>query len=202
MSMNVLFACRHVYNVHAWYLQRLEEGIESPRTGVIDDWELLSECWKLNLGPLQEQKVLLTTFLVSRYQLPFYFLCFWVFYPACICMCTMCIPGAMDPLKQIVVTHSCHVGVGIEPGSSRGATSTLNYWAIFLVPRCQLLIWHVEVLHWVSQPTPRHDSQYRNSPGTDTKDYAFQGRIASEGSCILQLEYTTFPLCLVVEMDI
>ena len=76
MSMNVLPACRHLYHVHAWYLQRLEEGIESPRTGVIDGWELLSECWKLNLGPLQEQKVLLTTFLVSRYQLPFYFLCF------------------------------------------------------------------------------------------------------------------------------
>jgi hypothetical protein len=41
----------------AWPLRRPEGGIRSPETGIIGR-EL---CWELNLGPLQEKKVFLTT---------------------------------------------------------------------------------------------------------------------------------------------
>jgi hypothetical protein len=37
------------------------EGVQSPRTGVIDSCELPYECWGLNPGSLKEQSVLLTT---------------------------------------------------------------------------------------------------------------------------------------------
>jgi hypothetical protein len=39
----------------------LHEGIGSPGIGVIDSCELPCGCWELNLGPLEEQPVLLTT---------------------------------------------------------------------------------------------------------------------------------------------
>ena len=39
----------------------LGEGVRSPGTGVTDSCELPCGCWELNLGPLQEQHVLLTT---------------------------------------------------------------------------------------------------------------------------------------------
>jgi hypothetical protein len=38
----------------------LYEGIRSPGTRVIDNCELPCGCWKLTLGPLEEQPVLLT----------------------------------------------------------------------------------------------------------------------------------------------
>lgn len=44
--MNVFPACMHV---HAWCSQRLEEGIKSPGTGVVDSSELPGEFWELNL---------------------------------------------------------------------------------------------------------------------------------------------------------
>jgi hypothetical protein len=36
-------------------------GIRAPGTGTTDNYELPCECWDLNLGPLGEQPVLLTT---------------------------------------------------------------------------------------------------------------------------------------------
>lgn len=45
--MNVFHACMHV---HAWCSQRLEEGIRSSGTGVVDSFELPGEFWELNLG--------------------------------------------------------------------------------------------------------------------------------------------------------
>ena len=60
--MGVLHACMSVYHLHAWYPQRPEDGFRSPETGVAGACELLPYgCWKLNLGPLEEQTVLLTT---------------------------------------------------------------------------------------------------------------------------------------------
>jgi hypothetical protein len=50
--MNVLSECKLVYHVSAWHLQRAEEGVRFPRTGVTDGWELPCECWKLNLDYL------------------------------------------------------------------------------------------------------------------------------------------------------
>ena len=38
-----------------------EEAIVSPGTGVTDSCELSCGCWKLNLGPLEAQQLLLTT---------------------------------------------------------------------------------------------------------------------------------------------
>jgi hypothetical protein len=37
------------------------ENVGSPGTGVRDSCDLPCKCWELNLGPLEEQTVLLTT---------------------------------------------------------------------------------------------------------------------------------------------
>lgn len=56
MSMDVLPTCMSVYHVCV----RLEEGIRSYGTGVLNSYELLCGCWVLDLGPLGEQPLLLT----------------------------------------------------------------------------------------------------------------------------------------------
>ena len=48
-------------NIHAWCLQRSEEGIRSPGTRALDGCEPVSRWWESNPGPLQEQQVPLTT---------------------------------------------------------------------------------------------------------------------------------------------
>jgi hypothetical protein len=52
--------CVSVYKACAWWLWRPEESTGSPRTGVTDGCELPCGCWGLNLGPSQEQWMLLT----------------------------------------------------------------------------------------------------------------------------------------------
>lgn len=48
------------YLVHrAWCQRRLEEGVKSPGTEVMDSYELLCERWELNPGPLWEQALLI-----------------------------------------------------------------------------------------------------------------------------------------------
>ena len=50
------------YHVHAWYpqrSQRSEESVRSSGTGATDSCEPPYGCWELNLGPLEEQPVLL-----------------------------------------------------------------------------------------------------------------------------------------------
>ena len=37
------------------------EGVRSPEIGVTGSYELPCECWELNLGPLEEHPMLLTT---------------------------------------------------------------------------------------------------------------------------------------------
>jgi hypothetical protein len=49
-----------MYHVGAWYPQRSEEVTGHPRNGVMHGCELPCGCCKRNLGPLQEQQVLLT----------------------------------------------------------------------------------------------------------------------------------------------
>jgi len=56
-----LYVCMHVHPVCAWCLRRSEEGIRSPGTGDKEGCEPPCGFWELNLGPLQEQQVLLTT---------------------------------------------------------------------------------------------------------------------------------------------
>ena len=45
-----LLPCMYVYHMQSWYAQRLEEGIGSPRTGVMDDCK--PPCmWMLGMEP-------------------------------------------------------------------------------------------------------------------------------------------------------
>lgn len=60
MCMVVLLVCFSVFHLCAWYLQRPEEGVESPRTRLTDACELSCMYWKLNLGHLEVRQVLLT----------------------------------------------------------------------------------------------------------------------------------------------
>lgn len=56
-----LLAYLHVYHNHAWYQQRLEEGIVTPGTEVTDDCKPPYGYWEAKLGLLQEQQELLIT---------------------------------------------------------------------------------------------------------------------------------------------
>lgn len=47
--VNVLHACMHVYQRHAWLLGKSEEAIGSPGTGIQDGFELPGRCWELSL---------------------------------------------------------------------------------------------------------------------------------------------------------
>ena len=57
--MIVLPTCMSMYYVCAWYLWRPEEDVGSPETGITNGFESPCECWELNLGPLQEQMLLM-----------------------------------------------------------------------------------------------------------------------------------------------
>ena len=59
MHGSVLPACMYVCLMHAWCLRKPEKGIGFPGTGVTDGREPPCGCWGLNLGPLEEQPVLL-----------------------------------------------------------------------------------------------------------------------------------------------
>jgi hypothetical protein len=58
MYMGVLPACVSVRYVYTWCLQRSEEGVRSPETGV--SCKSLCGCWELSSSPLEEQPVLLS----------------------------------------------------------------------------------------------------------------------------------------------
>ena len=47
---------------YTWYLQRSEENVRSPGTGVTDGCEPPREYWKLKLGPLGKQQLLFFLF--------------------------------------------------------------------------------------------------------------------------------------------
>lgn len=59
LYVSVLIACMYIH-IHAWHPRKYEQGIASPRTGVMDGYETPCGCWVLNLGLLQEQQVLFT----------------------------------------------------------------------------------------------------------------------------------------------
>ena len=61
MCISVLPNYVYTNHIRAWCLQRSEEGVGSPRTGVIDGCEPPCRCQELNSGLLEEQPVLLTT---------------------------------------------------------------------------------------------------------------------------------------------
>lgn len=61
MCMSVLTACMSVHSGYAWYPGGPEEGIRSPETGIADNGKQPGGCWELNLDPLQEQQLFLTS---------------------------------------------------------------------------------------------------------------------------------------------
>lgn len=61
MSMSVLPVCMYADHVYAWYLQRLQESIESLGNGITGVFQLTGGCWILNPSPLQKQQMSLST---------------------------------------------------------------------------------------------------------------------------------------------
>ena len=62
LSKDIYFIlCILVFCLHACLqcLHRPEEGVRSPRPGITDSSLLACECWEQNLGPLEEQTLLL-----------------------------------------------------------------------------------------------------------------------------------------------
>jgi hypothetical protein len=57
----VLYISFYVHHLHAWGLQKPEEGDRSPGTGITEDSELPCECWKPSPGLLEGRPVFLTT---------------------------------------------------------------------------------------------------------------------------------------------
>lgn len=64
--MAFFYVCMSVYNMHPWFTWKIEEGISSPATGVMDSCEPLCGCSDLNLVLLEEQPVLLNIAPVPR----------------------------------------------------------------------------------------------------------------------------------------
>ena len=60
MFMTLLLSCMYIHHVHTWCLQKPEQTIRGPQTGVIDGCELPYGCLEPNLGPFQVQEVPLT----------------------------------------------------------------------------------------------------------------------------------------------
>lgn len=56
-----MYKCMCVHPMHAQCPKRPEEGVPSPGTGVANGCEPACGHWKLILGPLQEQHVILIT---------------------------------------------------------------------------------------------------------------------------------------------
>lgn len=59
--MSVLPARMSVCHAYVWCLWSPEGDVIFPGTGGMNGCELPCRCWELNQGPLEEQKVLLTT---------------------------------------------------------------------------------------------------------------------------------------------
>jgi hypothetical protein len=58
--MVVLPACMYTCYIYVRCLQKSEEGIRSPVTGVTDGYEPHCVCWESEQGSLPERQVLLT----------------------------------------------------------------------------------------------------------------------------------------------
>lgn len=58
LYMGVFPACTAVH--HSWCPRRPEKGAGGPGTGATDNYRLKCRCWEFNLGPQEEQLVLLT----------------------------------------------------------------------------------------------------------------------------------------------
>ena len=59
--MDILPACMYMCHVHVVPMEARDGGsVRSPGTGVIDGCEPPCGCWESNLGPLEEQQMLLT----------------------------------------------------------------------------------------------------------------------------------------------
>lgn len=65
MYMSILLLYTSVHYVHGSALGGEKRTTRPPEFGVMDSCEEACGCWKLNLGPLQEQQALLTMEAIS-----------------------------------------------------------------------------------------------------------------------------------------
>jgi hypothetical protein len=56
-----MYVCMYVHLMHAWPSQRLEQGVESSRTGLTDYYASTHSRWELKSSPLQKQGLLTPT---------------------------------------------------------------------------------------------------------------------------------------------
>lgn len=61
MCMCVSVLCLYVCVSHVWSTHRSQEHTGFPRTSITEDCQVPCGCWKLNLGPQEEEPWLLTT---------------------------------------------------------------------------------------------------------------------------------------------
>lgn len=52
MCMGVFPTFMSVHHMHAWYMQRPQEGIGSPGTGLSDGFDFSCRYWQLNPVPI------------------------------------------------------------------------------------------------------------------------------------------------------
>lgn len=57
--------CIYLYHMHAWSPKKTKEGVRSPGTEVMDDFEPPRGFWMLNLCPLKEHRMILTVLAIS-----------------------------------------------------------------------------------------------------------------------------------------
>ena len=83
------------------FIQRLEDVIRCPQAGLRDKCEPPCVCWELNLGPLEEQAVLLTK--EPSVQAP----CFLnLIVLSILCACATCVWRSEDNSQELVLF--CH----------------------------------------------------------------------------------------------
>lgn len=61
MCISILCFYMSVQHMHVWCSQRLEEGINSPRTGLRGGNEPTCSCWELSPGSMEKLLVLSTS---------------------------------------------------------------------------------------------------------------------------------------------
>ena len=61
MCMSFLPACAHMHHLHTRCHWRLDKDVRSSGIRIIDSCELSCGCLELNLGPLQEQQLILSS---------------------------------------------------------------------------------------------------------------------------------------------
>lgn len=101
--------------MHAWYIQRTEEGVRAPRTKVTNGCKLPCRCWEQNLGSLDKQPVLLT---LSHLPRPLsYDYSVFVYRDIYLCMCVCVCVIQLEDLREYHIFSSISLPFSFETGS-------------------------------------------------------------------------------------